>query len=200
MIIYLSELENNMKVITTNLKDVFILEPEVHGDHRGWFIESWAERTMKENGLNYNFVQDNHSFSAAKGTLRGLHCQNGEAAQAKLVRCTKGAIMDFVVDVRKGSPTYMKWISVELSAENHKQLLVPRGFLHGFMTLTEDVEFLYKVDNYYNKEADRSICWNDPELGVQWGIENPIVSEKDATAPLYRDSDIDFVYQNADIK
>jgi dTDP-4-dehydrorhamnose 3,5-epimerase len=186
-----------MKVITTNLKDVFILEPEVHGDHRGWFIESWAERTMKENGLEYNFVQDNHSFSAAKGTLRGLHCQKGDAAQAKLVRCTRGAIMDFVVDVRKGSPTYKQWISVELSADNHKQLLVPRGFLHGFLTLTEDVEFLYKVDNYYNKEADRSICWNDPELGVQWGIDNPIVSEKDATAPLYRNSDIDFVYQNA---
>ncbi len=185
-----------MKVIATDLKDVFILEPQVHGDHRGWFVESWSERTMKENGLNYNFVQDNHSYSSTKGTFRGLHCQKGDAAQAKLVRCTRGAIMDYVVDVRKGSPTYKKWIAVMLSAENHHQLLIPRGFLHGFLTLTEDVEFLYKVDNYYNYEADRSIRWNDPELGILYDIDDPIVSDKDAIAPLYRNSDIDFVYQN----
>jgi dTDP-4-dehydrorhamnose 3,5-epimerase len=189
-----------MKVIATDLKDVFILEPKVHGDHRGWFVESWSERTMKENGLYYNFVQDNHSFSAEKGTLRGLHCQKGEAAQAKLVRCTEGAIMDYVVDVRKGSPTYKKWIAVELSADNHRQLLIPRGFLHGFITLTENVEFLYKVDNYYNYDADRSIRWNDPEFGIGWGIDAPILSQKDANAPLYQDSDIDFVYENADIE
>jgi dTDP-4-dehydrorhamnose 3,5-epimerase len=183
-----------MKVITTDLRDVSILEPQVFGDHRGWFMESWSERTMEVNGFYYNFIQDNHSYSATKGTLRGLHCQKGDAAQAKLVRCTRGSIMDFVVDVRKGSPTYLKWTSVELSAENHRQLLIPRGFLHGFLTLTEDVEFLYKVDNYYNKDADRSIRWNDPELNVQWGIDNPIVSEKDAIAPFYCASDLDFVY------
>ncbi len=183
-----------MNVIATDLKDVFILEPKVHGDHRGWFIESWSEQTMEEKGLFYRFVQDNHSYSAAKGTFRGLHCQKGDAAQAKLVRCTRGAIMDYVVDVRKGSPTYMQWIAVELTAQNHRQLLIPRGFLHGFLTLTEDVEFLYKVDNYYNYEADRSIRWNDPEIGIQYGIDHPVVSDKDANAPLYRDSDIDFVY------
>ena len=184
-----------MKVIATDLKDVYILEPQVYGDHRGWFTETWSQRTMEENGLYYDFVQDNHSFSATKGTLRGLHCQKGEAAQAKLVRCTRGAVMDFAVDIRKGSPTYMQWTAVELSADNHRMLLVPRGFLHGFVTLTEDVEFLYKVDNDYSKAADRSIYWNDPALGVQWGIENPIVSDKDAMAPLYRDSDVEFVYQ-----
>ena len=184
-----------MKVITTDLKDVYILEPKVHGDHRGWFVESWSEQTMQENGLFYRFVQDNHSYSAAKGTFRGLHCQKGAAAQAKLVRCTRGAIMDYVVDVRKGSPTFMQWIGVELTAENHRQLLIPRGFLHGFLTLTEDVEFLYKVDNYYNYEADRSIRWNDPEFGIDYGVVHPIVSDKDAKAPLYRESDIDFVYE-----
>lgn len=184
-----------MNIISTDLKDVYILEPKVFGDHRGWFYESWSERTLAEKGLHYTFVQDNHSFSAEKGTLRGLHCQKGEAAQAKLVRCARGAVMDFVVDVRQGSPTYKKWVAVELSANNFRQLLIPRGFLHGFLTLTPDVEFLYKTDNYYNKEADRSIYWNDPEFGIQWGIDNPIVSEKDATAPLYRDSDINFVYQ-----
>lgn len=183
-----------MNIISTDLKDVYILEPKVFGDHRGWFYESWSERTLAEKGFHYSFVQDNHSFSAEKGTLRGLHCQKGDAAQAKLVRCTRGAIMDFIVDVRKGSPTYKKWISVELSADNYLQLLIPKGFLHGFITLTEDVEFLYKVDNYYNQEADRSIFWNDPEFGIQWGIDNPILSDKDATAPLYRESDIDFVY------
>ena len=183
-----------MNIISTDLKDVYILEPKVFGDHRGWFLESWSERMMLEKGLNYHFVQDNHSFSAEKGTLRGLHCQKDDAAQAKLVRCAGGAVMDFVVDVRHGSPTYKKWIAVELTAENFRQLLIPKGFLHGFLTLTDNVEFLYKADSYYNKEADRSIIWNDPELAVQWGISDPIVSEKDALAPLYRDSDLDFIY------
>lgn len=183
-----------MKVISTELKDVYILEPLVHGDHRGWFMESWSQRTMEEKGLFYQFVQDNHSFSAVKGTLRGLHCQKGDAAQAKLVRCTRGKILDVVVDVRHGSPTYMKWISVELSEQNFRQLLVPRGFLHGYVTLTDEAEFLYKTDNFYNKEADRTILWCDPELGVDWGVSNPIVSEKDAIAPTYSLSDLDFKY------
>lgn len=183
-----------MQIIATELKDVFILAPEVHGDHRGWFIESWSQQTMEKNGLYYQFVQDNHSYSAMKGTLRGLHCQKGEAAQAKLVRCTRGRIMDIVVDVRLGSPTYKKWIAVELSADNFKQLLIPRGFLHGYLSLTDDVEFLYKADNFYNQEADRTILWNDPDFGVDWGIIDPIVSEKDARAPLFSQSDLDFIY------
>ncbi len=184
-----------MNIIPTELKDLYILEPEVHGDHRGWFMESWSQRTMEEHGLFYHFVQDNHSYSTVKGTLRALHCQKGEASQAKLVRCAKGSILDVAVDVRQGSPTYKKWIAVELSAANFRQLLVPRGFLHGYLALTDEVEFLYKTDNFYNKEADRSVYWNDPELGVDWGIKEPILSEKDARAPLFKDSDLDFIYQ-----
>ena len=181
-----------MNVIETGLKDAYILEPRVFGDHRGWFMESWSEKTMKDVGFDYNFVQDNHSFSAQKGTLRGLHFQKGDAAQAKLVRCVRGAIMDVIVDMRESSPTYKKWVKVELTEDNKRQLLIPRGFLHGFVTLTENVEFLYKVDNLYNAEADRSIIWNDPDIGVDWGIENPILSEKDLKAPRLVDSDIDF--------
>ncbi len=181
-----------MKVIETVVKDVFILEPQVFGDNRGWFMESWSEKKMEEAGLHYHFVQDNQSFSAQKGTLRGLHFQKGDSAQAKLVRCSKGAVMDVAVDMRKDSPTYKKWVAVELSAENKKQLLIPRGCLHGFVTLTDDVEFLYKADNLYDPQADRNIRWNDPEIGVEWNVENPIVSEKDAKAPFLKDSDIDF--------
>lgn len=183
-----------MNVIETEIKDVYIIEPKVFGDHRGWFMESWSERKMKEHGLNYNFVQDNHSFSATKGTLRGIHFQKGESAQAKLVRCCKGAVIDVAVDLRKGSPTYKKWVAVELSAENKRQLLIPRGFGHGFVTLTDDVEFLYKADNYYDPASDRSILWCDEEIAVDWHVDNPIVSEKDNKAPRLKDSDVDFTY------
>lgn len=184
-----------MNVIKTDVLDVYILEPKKFGDHRGYFMESWSKKTMEEAGLFYDFVQDNQSFSAKKGTLRGLHFQKGDAAQAKLVRCVRGAVMDFAVDMRKGSPTYKKWVGVELSPENNRQLLIPRGFLHGFVTLTDDVEFLYKADNFYSAENDRGIRWNDPDINVDWGIENPITSDKDNTSPLLKDSDIDFVYE-----
>lgn len=183
-----------MNVISTDLKDVYILEPIVHGDHRGWFMESWSQRTLEEHGLHYEFVQDNHSYSAVKGTLRGLHCQKGDAAQAKLVRCIRGRILDVVVDVRQGSPTFKKWISVELSEQNYRQLLIPRGFLHGYVTMTDEAEFLYKTDNFYSKEADRTILWCDSDFGVEWGVDNPIVSEKDAQAPTFALSDLDFKY------
>lgn len=184
-----------MNVIKTDVLDVYILEPKVFGDNRGWFMESWSEKKMEDAGLHYTWIQDNHSFSATKGTLRGLHFQKGDAAQAKLVRCAKGAVLDVAVDMREGSPTYKKWVAVELSAENHRQLLIPRGFLHGFVTLTDDVEFLYKADNLYSPENDRNILWNDAEIGVEWGIENPIISDKDAKAPTLSESDIDFKYQ-----
>lgn len=184
-----------MNVIKTDVLDVYILEPKKFGDHRGYFMESWSKKKMEEAGLFYDFVQDNQSFSAKKGTLRGLHFQKGDAAQAKLVRCVRGVVKDFAVDMRKGSPTYMKWVGVELSPENNRQLLIPRGFLHGFVTLTDDVEFLYKADNYYSPENDRGIRWNDPTIGVDWGISDPVTSDKDNTAPLLQDSDIDFVYQ-----
>ncbi|WP_163468324.1 dTDP-4-dehydrorhamnose 3,5-epimerase [Fusobacterium sp. IOR10] len=183
-----------MKIIKTNIEGLYIIEPKVFGDNRGWFMESWSHKKMEEAGLHYNFIQDNHSYSSVKGTLRGLHFQKGSHSQAKLVRCAKGAVLDIAVDLRKGSPTYKKWYSIELSAENKKQFLIPRGFAHGFLTLTDEVEFLYKADNYYNFESDRNIIWNDEEIGVEWGISNPILSEKDAKAPKLCDSDADFIY------
>ncbi|HPU64039.1 MAG TPA: dTDP-4-dehydrorhamnose 3,5-epimerase [Mobilitalea sp.] len=183
-----------MNIRETKVKDLYILEPIVHGDNRGWTMESWSKKTLEEAGLYYNFVQDNHSFSAHKGILRGLHFQQGDAAQAKLVRCIRGAVLDVAVDMRKGSPTYMKWEAVELSEDNFRQLLIPRGFLHGFLTLTDNVEIVYKLDNYYNREADRSIRWDDPDLNIDWGIDDPILSDKDKNAPYLKDSDIDFYY------
>ncbi len=177
-----------MKFTETALKGVYIVEPQVFGDHRGSFMESWSRRAFEEAGLFYDFVQDNHSSSTVKGTLRGIHFQRGEKAQAKLVRCTRGAVLDVAVDLRHSSPNYKKWISVELSAENKKQLLIPRGFGHGFVTLTDDVEFLYKADNYYAPEADGGIRWNDPELAVNWGVEAPVLSEKDRKSPFLKDA------------
>lgn len=176
-----------MKFTETELKGVYIVKPQVFGDHRGFFMESWSRRAFDEAGLSYNFVQDNHSSSAVKGTLRGIHFQRGDKAQAKLVRCVRGSVLDVAVDLRPSSPNYKKWIAVELSAGNRCQLLIPRGFGHGFVTLTDDVEFLYKADNFYAPEADGCIRWNDPELGVDWGIEAPILSEKDSKSPYLKD-------------
>lgn len=178
-----------MKLTKTKLDGVVIIEPDVFGDNRGFFMESWNKKKMEEAGLYYDFVQDNHSKSTVKGTLRGIHFQKGDKAQAKLVRCVKGAVFDVAVDLRKNSPTFKQWVGVELSEENKKQLLIPRGFGHGFVTLTDDVEFLYKADNYYAPEADAGIRWNDPDIGVEWGVENPILSEKDKNNPFLKDCD-----------
>lgn len=183
-----------MKMVDTKLPDVKILEPDVFGDHRGWFMETWSQKKLAELGLNLTFVQDNQSFTAKKGTLRGIHFQNGEWSQAKLVRVVAGAVIDVAVDLRKGSPTYLQWVGVELSAENKRQLLIPRGFGHGFVTLTDNVEFVYKVDNDYNKESDRSIRFDDPQIGVDWGVSDPVLSDKDKNAPFLKDSDCSFVY------
>lgn len=176
-----------MKLIETKLSGVVILEPKVFGDHRGFFMESWSQKVLDDLGLHYNFVQDNHSKSTVKGTLRGIHFQKGDKAQAKLVRCVKGTVLDVAVDLRHNSPTYKEWVAVELSEENKKQLLIPRGFGHGFVTLTDDVEFLYKADNYYAPEADGGIRWNDPTIGVEWGVENPVLSAKDESNPFLAD-------------
>lgn len=176
-----------MKVTKTKLDGVVILEPQVFGDNRGFFMESWSKRKMEEAGLFYDFVQDNHSSSTVKGTLRGIHFQKGKWCQAKLVRCTRGAVLDVAVDLRKHSPTYKQWVGVELSEENKKQLLIPRGFGHGFVTLTDHVEFMYKADNYYAPQADAGIRWNDPTIGVDWGIADPILSEKDTKNPWFAD-------------
>lgn len=176
-----------MKVTETKLAGVVILTPEVFGDHRGFFMESWSKRKMEEAGLQYDFVQDNHSSSTIKGTLRGIHFQQGEWSQAKLVRCTRGAVLDVAVDLRKNSPTYTQWVGVELSEKNKQQLLIPRGFGHGFVTLTDDVEFMYKADNYYAPQADGGIRWNDPDIGVDWGIDDPILSDKDTKNPFFKE-------------
>lgn len=186
---------NDMKKFETKIKHVYVIEPRVFDDYRGWFMESWSQRKMEEIGLYYDFVQDNHSFSAQKGTLRGLHFQKEPDSQAKLVRCTRGSVLDVVVDLRKGSPTYLKWEAVELSAENKKQLLMPRGCAHAFLTLTDNVEFIYKTDNYYAPQSDRNIRWNDPDIDIDWPIAKPILSDKDANAPLLENSDVDFVYE-----
>ncbi len=184
-----------MKIVETKIEGVVIVEPQVFGDQRGWFSETYSKVKIKELGIDYDFVQDNQSMSAQKGTLRGLHFQNNPKAQTKLIRCTQGAILDVAVDIRSGSPTYKQWISVELTAENHKQLLIPKGFAHGFVTLTDNVEVQYKVDEYYAPECDRSIRFDDPELGVDWGIVEPILSDKDLNALLLKDSDDNFIYE-----
>ena len=181
-----------MNFIQTAIEGVLIVEPEVHGDSRGFFMESWSRREFEQAGLNYDFVQDNHSSSTQKGTLRGIHFQRGEWSQAKLVRCARGAVLDVAVDLRPESPTYKQWVAVELSAENKRQLLIPRRMGHGFVTLTGDVEFLYKADNFYAPEHEGGIRWDDPELNIDWGVENPVLSAKDRNSPLLQDTITDF--------
>ncbi|NFO04767.1 dTDP-4-dehydrorhamnose 3,5-epimerase [Clostridium botulinum] len=179
-----------MNLIKTKLEGVYIVEPQIFQDERGWFVETYSK--IKTPEIHCDFVQDNQSYSKEKGIIRGLHFQDGKYAQAKLVRCIKGAVLDVAVDLRKNSLTYKQWIAVEISAENKKQLFIPRGFAHGFLTLTKDVEFVYKADNYYNKENDRSIKFNDKEIGIEWGIDNPILSEKDKKAPLLKNCNFSF--------
>ena len=180
------------KLIETKIQDCYIIETKIFGDHRGWFMESYSKKTLIDLGLDYDFVQDNHSYSNKKGVIRGIHLQNYPFAQAKLVRCTRGSILDIAVDLRENSETYKQWVAVELSSENGKQLMIPRGFGHGFVTLTDDVEVQYKADNYYNFESDRSIRFDDSEFNINWGVENPILSDKDMNAPFYREADINF--------
>ncbi|MCX8084255.1 MAG: dTDP-4-dehydrorhamnose reductase [Calditerrivibrio sp.] len=181
-----------MKVLDTKLRGVKIIETEYYGDNRGWFTESYNKERFLQHGIAVDFVQDNHSFSAHKGVLRGIHFQNNPKAQSKLVRCIRGRILDVVVDLRKGSNTYKQWISVELSDENRRQIFIPKGFGHGFVALTDNVEIQYKVDEYYSKEYDRTIRYDDPEINVQWGTKDPILSDKDKNAPFLRDSDLNF--------
>ena len=181
-----------MKILDTKIPEVKIIEPDVFGDHRGWFMETWS--LPKYEALHFNSMQDNESFTAKKGTLRGIHFQQDPMAQAKIVRVVRGTVLDVAVDLRKGSPTYLQWVSVELSAENKRQFYIPRGFGHGFVTLTDDVDFCYKADNLYDHPSDRSIRFDDPAIGVDWGVTDPILSDKDKNAPLLADSDCNFVY------
>lgn len=187
-----------MKRIETSIPGVCLIEPQVFGDHRGWFMETYSSKAFADMGITAVFVQDNQSFSAQKGTLRGIHFQNAPMAQAKLVRVTRGAVKDIAVDLRKGSPTYLQWVAVELSAENKRMFFIPRGFGHGFVTLTDDVEFCYKVDNLYSREHDRGIRYDDPAIGVDWGsvLEGlePVLSAKDTSSPLLAESDCNFIF------
>lgn len=177
-----------LTVTKTKLTDVLIIEPVVFGDHRGFFTESYSQADFQEAGITQNFVQDNHSLSVEAGVLRGLHFQKGTAAQTKLIRVVTGAVLDVIVDIRKGSPTYGEWEGYILSESNQRQLLVPKGFAHGFMTLTSNVNFLYKCDNYYDAEADAGIAFDDPDLAIDWPIakEKAILSEKDQHHPTLK--------------
>jgi len=174
-----------MNIIRTEIPDVLIFEPKVFGDSRGFFFESFNKKIFDEAvNRNVEFVQDNHSLSA-KGVLRGLHYQIEPFAQGKLVRCIEGEVFDVAVDIRDGSPTYGKWVGVVLSADNHRQLWIPEGFAHGFLTLSEQAQFVYLVSYYYHPQSDRGIIWNDPDINIQWpSIDVPVnLSEKDKVQP-----------------
>ncbi len=183
--------------LETKLKGVYILEPTVFEDHRGFFVESYNKKDFEEIGLYYDFVQDNHSLSVKAGVLRGLHFQLNPKAQTKVVRVLDGAIYDVVVDIRKGSPTFGKWQGFVLTSENKRQILVPKGFAHGILTLVPNTQIMYKVDEYYSPEYDRSIRWDDKDLAIEWPISQPILSEKDANAPFLKDiiEEINFEYK-----
>ncbi len=183
-----------MNIIETNIPEVLLLEPKVHGDSRGFFMESYNKQKFADLGIHLNFVQDNHSLSQPAGTLRGLHFQTNPKAQSKLVRVTKGAIYDVAVDIRRNSPTYGKSVSAILTEENKRQLLVPKGFAHGFCTLVENTEVQYKVDEYYSPENDSGVYFNDPELQIDWPVKEPVLSDKDKVHPLLKDSDHNFTY------
>jgi|TARA_R100000005_G_C4998559_1_gene205232 dTDP-4-dehydrorhamnose 3,5-epimerase len=187
-----------MQIEQTAIADVKILCPRKFGDERGFFSEVWNARSYSEAGIDTQFVQDNHAYNAEAGVLRGLHYQLEPKAQGKLVRVTRGAVLDIAVDIRVGSPTFGQHVAVELSAENWKQLWVPAGFAHGYCTLLPDTELLYKVNDFYSPENDCGIFWNDPALGINWPVplENAILSEKDKTLPLLKDQTRLFEYRD----
>lgn len=178
-----------MKVTRLAIPDVLLLEPVRHRDHRGFFSETFSKRALAEAGVEIDFVQDNHSLSCERGVVRGLHFQTEPAAQDKLVRVPRGAVFDVAVDLRHGSPTFGKWVGAVLSADNWHQLLIPKGFAHGFCTLEPDSELLYKVSDYYAPECDRGVAWNDPDIGIDWPVapEAAVLSDKDAKQPRLAD-------------
>ncbi len=189
-----------MKIKHTSLPGVVILTPARHSDARGFFSESWNNARMAAAGFDYDFVQDNHSVSAAMGTVRGLHFQSPPHAQAKLVRCGRGSLFDVAVDIRHGSPTYGQWVGVELTAENGKQLLIPVGFLHGFATRLPDTEIIYKCTEYYAPDCDGAVRFDDPDIGIEWGLSDvfPALSVKDDAAPALSTLGTVFTYQGSE--
>jgi dTDP-4-dehydrorhamnose 3,5-epimerase len=187
-----------MQIENTALAGVKILTPDRFGDGRGFFSESWSRRRLAAHGIDLDFVQDNHSLSGAVNTVRGLHFQAPPHAQDKLVRCGRGALFDVAVDIRAGSPSYGRWVGVELSAANGRQLLVPRGFLHGFATRAPDTEIIYKCSDYYAPECDGALRFDDPDIGIDWGLSGaPVLSGKDAAAPLLADFNSPFVWEGS---
>jgi dTDP-4-dehydrorhamnose 3,5-epimerase len=175
-----------MEIVETGIPDLLIVKPAVFEDHRGYFFESYNKEKFLQKGIDQNFVQDNESKSA-KNVLRGLHFQKPPFAQGKLVRVMKGAVLDVAVDIRKMSPTYGKWASILLTESNKWMYWIPPGFAHGFVTLEDDTVFFYKCTNVYNKASEGSIRWNDPDLNIDWGITEPLLSDKDREAPLFRE-------------
>lgn len=185
-----------MKVIKTGIPGLLIIEPKIHGDSRGYFFESWQQSDYGNAGIDANFIQDNESKSVF-GVVRGLHFQLEPWSQAKLVRVIEGCVYDVALDLRRGSPTFGKWFGLEIDGESKRQLFIPRGFAHGFSVVSETAIFSYKIDNVYNREAERAININDPELNINWqlGTQSPIVSEKDLNAPLFKDAEMNFIFQ-----
>jgi dTDP-4-dehydrorhamnose 3,5-epimerase len=182
----------------SELPEIILIEPRVFADERGWFMEAYKKSEFARQGINAEFNQDNRSRSTAKGTIRGLHYQNEPAAQGKVVCCIVGEILDVAVDIRKGSPTYGRWVSAVLSEENHRALWIPSGFAHGLCTMAEVTEIGYKVTAEYSASHDRSIRWNDPSIGIKWPTMTPILSKKDAEAPFLRDADNNHIWRPAD--
>ena len=178
-----------MQITATAIPDVKIITPRKFGDHRGFFSETYNQKALNEAGIKLDFVQDNHSLSSQRAVVRGLHFQLPPFGQDKLIRVTRGRIFDVAVDLRRSSPTFGKHVSIELSAENWQQLLVPVGFAHGFVTLAPDTEVIYKVTNYYSPAHDRGVLWNDPALGIQWPIssQDAVLSDKDKVQPRFAD-------------
>ena len=184
-----------LQIEPTDLPGVMILTPRRFGDARGFFSESWSRKMLAEHGLDHDFVQDNHSLSARENTVRGLHFQAPPHAQAKLVRCGRGCLFDVAVDIRRGSPTFGRWVGVDLSFDNGRQLLIPAGFLHGFATRAPDTEIVYKCTDYYAPAADGAVRFDCPDIGIDWGLTGAaILSDKDAAAPLLADFNSPFTY------
>lgn len=184
-----------MKVIKTKFEDALLIEPTLFLDSRGYFMESYKKTTLEEYGLYIDFVQENQSLSKYAGTIRGMHYQLNPKAQSKLVKVTSGAIYDVIVDMRRNSPTFGEWEGYILTADNHRQLLVPKGFAHGFCTLVPDTEVQYKVDEVYAGEHDRGFVWNDPLIGIHWPVSTPVLSDKDSNHPLFDQAEYDFTWE-----
>ena len=186
-----------LEIFETRIPEIKVLIPKRFGDNRGFFSESWNKQQMANLGLDYEWVQDNHSYSVVSPTVRGLHFQSPPHAQAKLVRCGQGRLFDVAVDIRKGSPTFGQWVGHDLSATNGAQLLIPEGFLHGFVTREPNTEIIYKCSDYYAPECDRAVRFDDSEIGIDWGIDPAfaVLSSKDQEAPFFRDFGSPFQYQ-----